>query len=819
MDAAKKFVLDAQGQQELLREAQRNARDQAFRMKRAMDANEPNGVLKHAAELLRELRTSLLSPKHYYELYMQVLDELRHLESYVEDLRKSGTSIRALYERVQSSGNVLPRLYLLVTVGAVYIKSKEAPAREVLTDLVEMTKGVQHPLRGLFLRHYLSLCVKDALPDAGSAFEGDGGSVDDAIAFLLQNLSEANRLWIRMQSQKAAGAPKDRAARETERQDLRLLVGSSLVRLSQLDGVTLPVYAAQVLPQVLAAVVACKDRIAQQYLMDCVIQVFPDDFHLHSLEPMLAAMGQLADGVDVAAVLLALLERLAKYHDALGDAGQRLLYGADADGAAAKQQQLFELLVHRVDRVAASASAATVVSTMTLFRGFAGFTLACFNDSTRVACLQRVLDCCLSFVSDARWSSSTTTTITNSTTDPTVVHSYLSELLMHAVGALQLPELMRVAALRELLPFLPWTRERKAVALAVARALLARHEPIAAVAQMEFVVDVLAPLVRDDPDAPLLCVEPAPGPERDAVEAEQAQLAKVLHLVRCADLDAQFGAFAVARRAFGQGGVFRIRFTLLPLIFRSLELARALETTATAQTRPREVLQFVHEMVTALASKLEQMSVACVNLFLQCALAADRCAFEAVAYEFLTQAFIVYEDQISRSREQWKALELMVAALRATRGLSSANYEVVATKTTQHAAKLLKKHEQAAMVLNCAHLFWHPNLQDGKRVLECLQRSLRIADACTGSSASQVPLFLEILEAYLYFFEAKTPEVMQHYLNGLLALVKDHLENMEHGQTRSECEVRYRDILRYMDSRALASASGTGPALAFVASS
>lgn len=68
MDAAKKFVLDAQGQQELLREAQRNARDQAFRMKRAMDANEPNGVLKHAAELLRELRTSLLSPKHYYEL-------------------------------------------------------------------------------------------------------------------------------------------------------------------------------------------------------------------------------------------------------------------------------------------------------------------------------------------------------------------------------------------------------------------------------------------------------------------------------------------------------------------------------------------------------------------------------------------------------------------------------------------------------------------------------------------------------------------------------------------------------------------------------
>ena len=62
--------------------------------------------------------------------------------------------------------------YLLVTVGSVYIKTKEAPAREILTDLVEMTKGVQYPLRGLFLRNYLSVCVKDKLPDVGSEYEG-----------------------------------------------------------------------------------------------------------------------------------------------------------------------------------------------------------------------------------------------------------------------------------------------------------------------------------------------------------------------------------------------------------------------------------------------------------------------------------------------------------------------------------------------------------------------------------------------------------------------------------------------------------------------
>jgi hypothetical protein len=35
-------------------------------------------------------------------------------------------------KKVQSCGMVLPRLYLLITVGAVYIKSKQAPAKDIL---------------------------------------------------------------------------------------------------------------------------------------------------------------------------------------------------------------------------------------------------------------------------------------------------------------------------------------------------------------------------------------------------------------------------------------------------------------------------------------------------------------------------------------------------------------------------------------------------------------------------------------------------------------------------------------------------------------
>jgi len=79
--------------------------------------------------------------------------------------------------------------------------------------------------------------------------------------------------------------------------DLRILVGVNLVRLSQLEGLDVGEYKTQVLPKILEEVVNCKDTIAQSYLMDCIIQVFPDDFHLATLETFLQTCLQLKEKV------------------------------------------------------------------------------------------------------------------------------------------------------------------------------------------------------------------------------------------------------------------------------------------------------------------------------------------------------------------------------------------------------------------------------------------------------------------------------------------------------------------------------------------
>ena len=65
------------------------------------------------------------------------------------------------------------------------------------------------------------------------------GSVEDSVAFVLQNFAEMNKLWVRMQHQ---GHSREKTRREKERLELKILVGTNLVRLSELDGVNTEMY-------------------------------------------------------------------------------------------------------------------------------------------------------------------------------------------------------------------------------------------------------------------------------------------------------------------------------------------------------------------------------------------------------------------------------------------------------------------------------------------------------------------------------------------------------------------------------------------------
>jgi vacuolar protein sorting-associated protein 35 len=60
-------------QENWLQEGKAVVKQQAFLMKRALDNSNLKDALKYSSNMLCELRTGLLSPKNYYELYMMVM--------------------------------------------------------------------------------------------------------------------------------------------------------------------------------------------------------------------------------------------------------------------------------------------------------------------------------------------------------------------------------------------------------------------------------------------------------------------------------------------------------------------------------------------------------------------------------------------------------------------------------------------------------------------------------------------------------------------------------------------------------------------------
>ena len=83
-----------------------------------------------------------------------------------------------------------------------------------------------------------------------------------------------------------------------------------------------------------------------------------------------------------------------------------------------------------------------------------------------------------------------------------------------------------------------------------------------------------------------------------------------------------------------------------------------------------------------------------------------------------------------------------------------------------------------------------------QRCLECLQRALKLADACTTANPADLKLFVDLLDHYLFFFEKNNPSITGKYLSGLVALVQEHLAGDVSGGGASKAQ--FHQIVSYI---------------------
>lgn len=767
----------------MLEEALGIVKNQSFQMKRCLDKGKLMDGLKHASTMLGELRTSFLSPKSYYELYMAISDELRHLELYLVDEFQKGRKVADLYELVQYAGNIVPRLYLLITVGVVYIKANELSRKDILKDLVEMCRGVQHPLRGLFLRNYLLTCTKNVLPDVEQeARTGDyeAGTVSDSIDFIQLNFSEMNKLWVRMQHQ---GHTRNREKRERERQELRILVGTNLVRLSQLECIDIHKYQKGVLPGVLEQAVNCRDPIAQEYLMECVIQVFPDEFHLQTLAPFLRACAELHASVNVKNIIISLIDRLAQF-------------AQNEEGTGIPSEiQLFDIFSQQIAQVIQNRPDMPPEDIVSLQVALINLALKCYPD--KVDYVDKVLE--------------TTEEIFNRLNLDHLEHgSPVSKELMRLMkipvdsynNILTVLELQHFGPLFEYFDY----QSRKVMSCYIISNALENETCIPTQEQVDTALSIVSVLVQDQNDQP-----DEPDDPEDFAE-EQGLMGRFIHLLYADDPNQQYLILNTARKHFGSGGDKRIKITLPPIIMAAYRLAHRYKEQEDEdenwEKKCQKIFQFCHQTIGALI-KAEQAEIP-LRLFLQGAMAAGRIGFdnhETVAYEFMSQAFSLYEDEISDSKAQLAAITLINGTLEQMSCFGEENHEPLRTQCALAASKLLKKPDQCRGVAICSHLFWsgkntatEGETRDSKRVSDCLKKGVKIANQCMDSSV-QVQLFVELLNHYIYYYEKGSDQVSVAVLNQLISKIKETLPNLEPNEETEQINKHFQNTIEHLQSQ------------------
>jgi len=814
-------------------------------------------ALKHASTFLNELRNNSLSPKEYYELYIMVYDGLEYLSEYLRDTHPDN-HLADLYELVQYAGNIIPRLYLMITVGSVYMGVKDAPIKEIMNDMLEMCRGVQHPIRGLFLRYYLSQRTKDLLPtngleeqdvqggkteaqnEANSDKEAEQtkpagaqsslhGDVNDSIRFIITNFIEMNKLWVRWQHQ---GHSSEFEKRTEERKELQVLVGSNLVRMSQLEAIKRVYYKKNILPLILEQIIKCRDVIAQEYLLDVIIQVFPDEFHLITMDELFSATLRLDPAVSTKKIILSLVERLIAFKKREPEYVSKVVSEDSVD--------IFGKFIDFIDKLLQWKPDLSTQDYCKLLCGMCQLSVIYYPQ--KYENIDSVFEHAVKFYTESQKieklkDGKTEAKVKAKSDEVTPPQTCWKELLTCPVY--QYSDVTKVLELGE--SYVKFVNEmsyelRKTVCREIITQFLKEKAQITTEEGLKKAFSLIDPFIRiqDDDESkktaaqktnkqlqtPGDIISGSSGPTAaDLTEnAEQAPndnieiqkneelLAKFIHTIYNKNPYKYFALLEVARSELAKSEL-RVKYTYPTLVSMTLKLIRKLHLVKHLKTERQK--KKVNRFFTFISSILSELSkhnynaIDCFNMDLTTAEIADEIGMADISYDFFIESLVIYEQFFLDSRSQYHALMGLINKLIGARSLMKTdNFDRLITRTTIYSSKLLRKTDQCRAIYMASHLWWivddtekdgeaenaevsdlvngvgHLSLKsDGKRVLECLQRALRTADSILDSNVS-LELFIEILNQSLYFFIHGNILITVRYLNGLIELIENNFTSL-----------------------------------------
>lgn len=382
-------------------------------------------------------------------------------------------------------------------------------------------------------------------------------AVKDSYEFVLSNFIEMNKLWVRIQHMPGDSKTKEmRRQRERERNELRMMVGTNLVRLSELEGVTSAIYGTVILPKILDQIVACHDPLAQAYLMDCIIQVFPDEFHIQTLEVILSVCPKLREKVNIRTILQSIMNRLANYY------ADELLLNDEEDTEGVKMSVMmdsFSMFDECIKSVLdARGVKLTAREAVRLESALMEFTLKCYP--SKLDYMDRCLEVCASALrGEGNHGIITASGVhVNAPLAPIPLDDRaieeLEKLLMLPLEELALGvlELRHYSQLLALLPI----ENRKKLAITLLKVLGTSGEKISSVGELHELFSIITPLMTSS--------------EGNKSNEEQALIAKIYRVMFHEDTDVHFEILSHAKTKVVECGGMTENLT--PIVHAALDL-------------------------------------------------------------------------------------------------------------------------------------------------------------------------------------------------------------------------------------------------------
>eukprot|EP00434_Breviolum_minutum_P006544 symbB.v1.2.005777.t1/scaffold289.1/size287290/22 len=490
----------------------------------------------------------------------------------------------------------------------------------------------------------------------------------------------------------------------------------------------------------------------QAYVLQLIVEVFADAYHLDTLDKILSTCAQVHWSVNLKPLTQHLLRRLTSFL-----AENHRLGVAPGTHQCAMRFGFLTLKVKNSPSVLVMCLASSILTSSSCTAELCMYVLAL--NTGKESCMELL---------------ESTVALLEAPGVPYPLEPKLAQAVVDLMAAPLTQECLASPVLamsyhKSLLAMMSRNMQAKA-ALAVVSALLAGDVSLGDQEMLQNLFALTDTLLRDETGREDVGEDLMRHLEHDPVvfRKEQETMAQLIHQM-------VFEMLSMLWEYFQQGGPHRIIFTVPAMVAAVLQLVGKFGPGMWGHVV--KVFDFTQTLCTSLGTLAPQESV---RLWLLCAACADKAAAKAEKGELVQQiassidhVLVCLDLHIPEQEARLRGLQLLVGTMRQMQvGLEEADLKKICDRAVALSSKMLSKRFQSKAFSLCCQLFWLPqlNFQDADRGLLCLRRALQSADGAIHSDPLDVGLFVDILNEVIHLFAEGASQVSPVLLSKILAL-------------------------------------------------